>query len=404
MENELIKRFEESFRPVDKRVKEEELILFLDKRVNGKFDRETFAELKSRVLDKKLELTPVNFARTYYSAHELLGIKKQRAFADRSNQERMLMKLKSENDKEVIKLLFEDISIENPSDSSNYLTIEYSPDYAVNFYDFSGEQENYLLLPQESNDQKISLRVTLNTPKGAIIDTKNVALFGETHIDPTKLKFKDSSTLYFSVSKSPVSLSDYQLSLSERKSDLTELESFAVQKRNYLASAFPDVFFSASHTSGRKLSCGFYLIVACVLTGVIGFVGLYLNFTRCMFLDIFIALAFFNNIYIWRVFNLFLAIKLILVLFVSVLLDVYWEIHKLMVFNDKYEYTVKVERIKGLVLTGILVLCKLSLIFLYYKLSREKREDGFLSLDEQVSINEVDADDYLMNPVNSKIG
>ena len=404
MENELIKKFEEVFRPVDKKVKEEELILFLDKKVNGKFDRETFVELKSRVLDKRLELTPVNFARTYYSAHELLGIKKQRAQADCSNQERMLMKLKSESDKQVAKLTFDNISIENASDSSNYLTVEYSPDYAVNFYDFSGEKENYLLLPYESIDKKISLRVTLNTPKGAIIDTKNVALFGENHIDPTKLKFKDSSTLYFSANRTPESLSDYQLSLSEKKSDLIELEAFATHRRTYLANAFPEVFNPYSTNAERKLSCGFYLILACVLTAIVGLVGLYLNFTRCMFLDIFLALAFFNNIYIWRVFNLFLSIKLMIVLVLSVIFDIYWEIHKLMVFNAKYEGTVKTERIKGLILTGLLILCKLALIFIYYKLSREKHEGGFLSLDEQASINEVDADDYLMNPVSSKLG
>ena len=94
---------------------------------------------------------------------------------------------------------------------------------------------------------------------------------------------------------------------------------------------------------------------------------------------------------------MFFAFKLILVLVVSAALDLSWEIHKLISFNAKYEETVKHERIKGLVLTALLILSKLALIFFYYKLSRENHTEGFLGIDPEMSINEVNAEDYLTN-------
>lgn len=397
----LIEKFGSSLKPVDKKVKKEELILFLDRQTNVKFDRETFEELCSRVEDKGQDLTPANFARVYYHAFELLGTKKDRAFMDGNNFDRMMQKLRNEKNKNTTRLLFERMNLENPTDSSNYLTFEYSPDYATNFYDFSTQDTHYLLIPEDSADSKINLRVTLNSPKGEIIDTKNVSLFGENHSDPIKVKFKDSSTLYFSAFKSSVSISDYQNELADKKTDLKGMESFATEKRNYLANIFPDIFLSTKATSGARLGCGIYLIISCVLTAIIGGIGLYLNFTRCMFLDVLIALSFFSNIYIWRTFNMFLAVKMIVILLVSICLDLSWEVHKIISFNNKYEETVKAERIKGLVLSGVIIVCKLALMFFYYKLSRENHKDGFLALTSDVSVNEVNAEDYLMNPVKA---
>lgn len=394
MEEQLIKKFETAFKPVDKKVKEEEIILFLDKQTPNKFDRETFNDLKLRIQDRGQDLTPLNFARTYFHAYELLEVKRQRAFVDQNHIDRMSQRLKQDRSKPIYKIEISGIQVENSSDSSNYFTFEYSPDYAINVYNFSDTEKNSLIVSGVESEDKIPIRVTLNNPQGKMIDSKNVTLTGKATAESAKAKFNDGSILQFLNKRSPADLADCQRHLGDLKSKTNEYESFVKTKREYLARTFPDVFSSSFGWKGKKISCGFYLIASCILSLIVGLVAFYLNFTRCMFLDVLVTLSFFSKMYIWRSFNLFLAIKLIMVLFVSICLDLSWEIHKLISFNKNYEETVKVERIKGLVLTGILILCKLALIFFYYKLSRENNSNGFLGLDSEMSINEVQDDQY----------
>ncbi len=52
-------------------------------------------------------------------------------------------------------------------------------------------------------------------------------------------------------------------------------------------------------------------------------------------------------------------------------------------------------RILGLIFSFINIGVKVVLIFLYYKLAREKQDKGFLALDDEISINEVDEEEYL---------
>ena len=401
MEDNLIKKFETNFKPVDKRVKEEEIILFLDKQTPQKFDRQTFNELRSRIEDRQLEFTALNFARTYYDAYELLEIKKQRTFMDINHIDRMSQKLKAERGKSFSKVVFTALNVESPSDSSNYFTFEQSPDMAINFYDFWSEEPKFLLLPDSKSNEKIPIRITLFSPQGKMIDSKNVSLAGKESQESMRVKFNDGSALNFSSTRVPISVTDCQRELGEMKTETSQYEVFVKEKREYLASMFPDVFSSTLIWKTKSVDCGFYLIGSCVLSLIIGLIAFYLNFTRCMFLDILVVLSFFSKLYIWRVFNLFLAVKLICVLIVSVCLDLSWEIHKAISFNKKYEATVKSERIKGLILTGFIIVVKLGLIFFYYKLSRENNSKGFLGLDSEMSINEVEAEDYMMRPVAS---
>jgi uncharacterized membrane protein YecN with MAPEG domain len=398
MEAELIKRFEKAFKPVDRRVKEEEIILFLDKQQPQKFDRETFGELKARVDDRGQDFTPLNFASTYYQAYQLLETKKERAFMDMNNIDRIIHHLKSDRSRGFAKVVLSTVILENTSDSSNFLTFEHSADFVTNVYDFSSDLPHFLVIPEPQGQERIPLRVTLKSPQGKTLDSKNVAVSA---IDPeaNRVKFSDGSVLSMTTSKVSANLSDLQTELEYAKADTATYEQFAREKHSYLARTFPDVFGGATTLKPKALKLSFFLATSLALSFVVSLISLYLNFTRCMFIDVFVTMSFFANAYVWRYFNMFLAVKLIIVLVVSILLDIYWEIHKAMTFNAKYEATVKVERIKGLILTGLLILLKLALALSYYKLSREDQSDTFLGLNQDMSVNEVAPEDYLMNPL-----
>ena len=66
MEEKLIKEFHKHFKSLNKKIKDEEVLFFLDSQRKDKFNRETYTELTERMEDRDLKLTPLNFARTYY--------------------------------------------------------------------------------------------------------------------------------------------------------------------------------------------------------------------------------------------------------------------------------------------------------------------------------------------------
>jgi len=73
MNKELINRFEEYFPSMNSPVKDEEILIFLDKSYQNKFDRKIFNEIKDRVVTtQNLPLTPKNFATTYFKAYKQL--------------------------------------------------------------------------------------------------------------------------------------------------------------------------------------------------------------------------------------------------------------------------------------------------------------------------------------------
>lgn len=398
MEAELIRKFETVFKPVDKNVKEEELLLFLDKQLPERFSRETFAELKTRVLERGQELTPLNFARTYYQAYQLLEIKKDRTFMDMNSIDRTIQKLRTDRNNGFSKLVFNDAFLEQAADSSNFVTIEYSPDFSTNIYEFANQTQHFLVLPDPGTGDRIPLRVTLKSPHGKVIDSKNASV-ASADLETNRVKFSDGSTLSFASYRTVSDPKLLEQELTAAKTENQQYEAFVKDRHSYLANYFPDVFGIASPSKKAKQNCGFFLITAFVVTFIVAMISLYLNFTRCMFMDVLVTMSFFANAYIWRYFSMFLAIKLIIVLVVSIGLDLYWEIHKAITFNANYEQTVKSERIKGLVLTGLLIILKLLLILVYYKLSREDQTDGFLGLNQEMSVNEVAPEDYLINPV-----
>lgn len=100
-------------------------------------------------------------------------------------------------------------------------------------------------------------------------------------------------------------------------------------------------------------------------------ITLILNFDRCNFIDIFIGIAFFINIYALRIFNLFTAIRFIVVLMVSIFIDIIWETFRLIYYSKNLEKHTKKMRIIGLVFSFILIILKIIICAFYLKLARE---------------------------------
>lgn len=80
MERQLINRFEEYFPSMDAPVKDEEILIFLDKSYQNKFDRKIFNEIKEKITAfQHKKLTPRNFAKTYYTAYRQLRTSEDQA-------------------------------------------------------------------------------------------------------------------------------------------------------------------------------------------------------------------------------------------------------------------------------------------------------------------------------------
>ena len=70
---------------------------------------------------------------------------------------------------------------------------------------------------------------------------------------------------------------------------------------------------------------------------------------------------------------------------------------RLVHYTGKYSSAVKTLRIMGLVLSFINIVIKIVLCLLYFKLSREKQDEGYLAIEDENSMYEVDEKDYLVN-------
>ena len=80
MNSQLTKRFEDYFPSMDSEVKEEEILLFLDKSYQNKFDRKIFNEIKHQITSTQNKpLTPRNFSKTYFIAYKQLRTSEEQA-------------------------------------------------------------------------------------------------------------------------------------------------------------------------------------------------------------------------------------------------------------------------------------------------------------------------------------
>jgi len=397
MEQRLIEKFAAQFKPVDKRVKDEDILLFLDKRTTDRFDRETYLELKSRIEDRGLDLTPLNFAKVFQEAHDLLDLKHKRNTDELNSIDKMGKLLKASKGS-IFRVLIFNLNLDNYTDSANFLQFEIAKDFIANVYNFTSEPTTELFVPE--NELRNLGNITLFSSLGKLLDRKSTDLAHSTS-RPQRLQFNDNSQLSFEVEVAPASTGEALSALGRRKAELQNVQIFITNKRNLLKGTFKDVYESSGGIKAiSNAKCTKLLVISIVLTSLMFGISLYLNFTRCMFIDIFVATSFYGNTYVWRNFNIFLGIKLILVLVASICMDVGWEIMKLVHYTSKYEDTLKSVRIQGLILNGVNVLIKAAMIYFFYQLATENQKGGFLELDEEVSINEVNEDEYLMRLPN----
>lgn len=128
-------------------------------------------------------------------------------------------------------------------------------------------------------------------------------------------------------------------------------------------------------------------------------IALILNFARCTFIDIFVGVTFFGNIYVWRIFNVFLMMQLNIYLVISILIDLSWEIMRAVHYSSKYESGMKKMRLVGLILSFVNIVIKIILAILYYRLSMENQKGKYLDIEKDNSIHVVDTKDYITKSV-----
>ena len=395
MERALIEKMAEHFKPVDRRVKEQELLIYLDKRFDSKFDRQIFSDLKSRLDDRNQELTPVNFARVYNQAVDLLA---HRIDQNTQSQSELtsLTKASRTSGNGLLRMRIGQLTVERSSDMTNYLKLETGPSYSL-LIDSPGVPTDYELVFPHS--QSTQCAFTLLTHDDRVIDRKTFPVKdSESTTQPLSLTFNDNSKLTMNYSVAEGTLDDFQLFVSRQQYELDNARRFALEKRAVLVETFRDVYAGSGVGGvGREASqvVSRDLWVSIVLTAILGLCALYLNFKRCMFIDLFVVTSFFSNLFIWRYFNLFLGLRLMATLGVSVVLDVVWEISKIYNYWYIMRQTLGLRTILGFVIAGLTIVVKVLLIPMYYRVSKETPSEGLLALDEEVSVNQVDDEDYV---------
>lgn len=140
-----------------------------------------------------------------------------------------------------------------------------------------------------------------------------------------------------------------------------------------LEKPFPEVFnrnYEDDEESSRK--CSTLLMITLLIAFIVGIISISLNYTRCTFIDLFVIVTFFSNVYVWKIFNIFIAIRLIVILIVSIIIDIIWEIIRIYHYTANYESTIKRIRLIGLIFSVINIFLKIILIILFLKVSQEK--------------------------------
>ena len=394
MQEKLLRTLETHFKQLTRPVKEEELLFFLDSRSRTKFDRETFYELTDRINEEGARLTPHEFTKVYLAAHDVLQSKQSQAVRELreidANSKDILRSQRG-----ILRVLFKGIEFGHIENSTDYVEFSVANKFRTTMYYFGDEDTISVFVPEEQF--KSEAVVMLKTARDVRIDSKviSVAKFAQ---KKERVIFSNNTDINFVTEVVTATHSDVVKHITTKKASLQTYISFAKQKKDILVEPFRDLFLNEKPMRPKvEPKCSGALKLTTVLTVLVFLLALALNYTRCMFIDIFICVSYFGNMYIWRRFNLFLGLKLIAVLVVSIIVDLSWEGIKLYHYNSRYERTTKNLRILGLIFSFINIVFKVILIYLYFRLSRHSKEEDYLAMDDDLSINEVDEHDYLVN-------
>lgn len=395
MQEKLHEKFQEKFKNMNKETREEDLLLFLDNRMLGKFDREAFKEITHRIRNENKPITPYNFVNTYDLAHKVLTNKNEKAKT--GQQDLITMQKNLQNVQKIMKLNIDNINIERIIDNTNYLKFEIDNNFKTTIYPNDDSDLVSIFVPDKVLSYKKNMKVSLLNHYGKNLDMKEVPISmfqNEYH----KVIFKDNTEISFENIAMDSNKTELGRYFKEKNAECRGLFNFTEKERDILEEPFPDIYKGGKGVKKNvNNSCSCILIITIILTALMTLITLVLNYSRCSFIDIFVGMAFFGNVYVWRIFNIFLALRLIGILSISIIIDLVWEIMRLVHYTENYNSDMKFIRILGLVFSFINILIKIILSILYFKLSREKQDEGYLAIEDENSMYEVDEKDYLVN-------
>ena len=380
------------FKQIKRPVKEEEMLFFLDSRSRKKFDRELFYELSSRLTEEQVEMSPYNFSQVYLTAYQILKGKQVRAVRDLSNLESMMKDIKKSK-KNILRVSFRDIEYEHITNATDYVEFVLNRRYKIGLYNLTEDEMVNIYIPDDQYNADAN--VVLRDEEDSKIDEKTITLTKYNKIDE-KITFSNKTRLAFSTEVSLSNKSEVQRYVKNQKMELTNYLDYTKKQMDILSEPFRDVFLNEKVKIAKQAECSGLLKFTVFITICVFLLSLGLNYSRCLFIDIFVCTSFFGNIYVWKQFNVFLGLKLIGVLLISIIIDLVWEIMKLVHFTSRLSESIKTLRIIGLVLSFVNIVLKIILAILFFKLSRENQDGGYLAVNDEISIDEVDEKDYLV--------
>ena len=392
MQEKLLRAMDSHFKQIKRPVKDEEMLFFLDSRSRKKFDRELFYELTGQLEEDGAQLSPYNFSQVYLTAYKILKGKQVRAVKDLSNLESMARETKKSK-KNILRVSFRDIEYEHIHDVTDYVEFVLNRKYKIGLYNLSENEIVNLYIPDDQ--YKSDATVILRNEEDSKIDEKTITLTKYNKIDET-ITFSNKTKLAFSTEVSLSNKSEVQRYVKNTKMELTSYLDYTKRRLDVLVEPFRDVFLNEKVNKVKAAECSGLLKFSIFIAICVFLLSLGLNYSRCLFIDIFVCTSFFGNVYVWRQFNLFLGLKLIGVLVISIIIDLAWEIMKLVHFTTKLKGDIKTLRIIGLTLSFVNIVLKIILAILFFRLSRENQDNGYLAVNDEISIDEVDERDYLV--------
>lgn len=150
MQKELFKRFETYFGNLNKEVRDEEMLLFLDKNYKKQFDRKIFNEIRNEVVVKKeQEMNPSNFATTFFEAYENLKLLEKQSKTELNSLTKLRNHISSNRSQANFK--YSEVPVERSSVNNNGQNLS-AIDNSIQMSEFSDQ----LLLDYDNPDQMIN--------------------------------------------------------------------------------------------------------------------------------------------------------------------------------------------------------------------------------------------------------
>lgn len=328
-----------------------------------------------RVRDSKGDLTPRSFAETYHLAHEILDFKEKNSQSQAVNLDYQQKSLASKEGTVCMK--FQEVFTESIKSPLQHFEFQLDDHFKTLISNPYKPEECSIYVPKKQFETLKNLKVVEFNTSG-LSEVKIVPIQAYKS-QPHSVKFSSGQKINFtSVSELVVSdnLADAKVAIEKEQEELLKVKKFSQTQKHVLEYPFPEVYGGIFNqkvlqSNFETPGCTTLLKITCLLTFVMTCIALALNFTRCTFIDIFTGITFFANIYIWRIYNVFLMAQLIVYLAISIIIDLVWEIMRAVHFSSNYEQGMKTLRLVGLIFSFINIALKIVICILYWRLSKE---------------------------------